>query len=291
MSDPDAWVVDVDARTFEKEVIERSRTLPVLIDFWAGWCGPCKELTPRLERRAREGAGRFRLAKIDVDANPELAQAFRVQGIPAVLAVVDGRLADGFQGALPDDELDSFLDRVAPGGPSRQEQIVEQAREKIAAGEPAAAIALLRDYLRQRPDDAPARTLLVDVLLDEDKVREAKLVFEKLSQEARETPEGKAVAGRIAFAESATDIGPLEAAVAAAPDDPAAHLELGRAYVAAKEYEKGLEELLAAVRLDPEGPEGGGEAKASMIEVFELLGLEDPLANDYRFKLSLELFT
>lgn len=288
MSSPDDWVVDVDARTFEQEVIERSRTVPVLIDFWAGWCGPCKELTPRLEKRAREGGGRFRLAKIDVDANPELAQAFRVQGIPSVLAVVEGRLADGFQGVLPDAELDRFLDRVAPGGPSKQDRILEQAREHVAAGRPSEAIALLRDHLRRSPDDAPARTLLVDVLLDEDKLREAKLVFEKLSEEARATPEGKAAAGRIAFAENATDLGPLEAAVAAAPDDAAARLELGRALVAAKEYEKGLETLLAAVRLDPEHAE---EAKKSMIEVFELLGLEDPLANDYRFKLSLELFT
>ena len=288
MNESDDWVVDVDARTFETEVIERSKTAPVLIDFWADWCGPCKELTPRLEKRAREGAGRFRLAKIDVDANPELAQAFRVQGIPSVLAVVDGRLADGFQGALPDAELDRFLDRIAPGGPSKEARVLELARARIAAGERDEAIAGLRDHLRQRPDDDPARTLLVDVLLDEDRLREAKLVFEKLSDEARETPEGKAVAARIAFAENATDVGPLEAAVAAAPDDAAARLELGRAYVAAKEYEKGLEALLAAVRLDPEG---GAEAKKSMIEVFELLGLEDPLANDYRFKLSLELFT
>ncbi len=288
MSDPNAWVVDVDARTFEQAVIERSRSVPVLVDFWAGWCGPCKTLSPLLERKARAGAGRFLLAKVDVEESPELAQAFRVQNIPSVLAVVDGRLADGFQGALPEAELDRFLDRIAPGGPAQAEDVVERARRLDEEEKRDEAIALLRDHLRRESDHAPARTLLADLLVDAGKLREAKLVFEKLSAEAKDSPAGKGLRARIDFAESATELGPLEHAVEEAPEDAGARLELGRAYAAAKEHEKGLAELLQAVQLDPAGR--AAEAKAAMLEIFDILGLEDPLANEYRFKLSLELF-
>jgi putative thioredoxin len=112
------WIVEADVRNFESEVLGRSLEIPVLLDFWATWCGPCKTLGPELEQRARAGNGRFLLAKIDIDRNPELAQAFRVQAVPTVLAIVQGRLMDGFQGALPPAELDQFLERVAPAGPT-----------------------------------------------------------------------------------------------------------------------------------------------------------------------------
>ena len=115
MSDAGSWIVDVTDDTFETEVLSRSRSVPVVVDFWADWCGPCKTLAPVLEKLATEAAGRFILAKVNVDRAPGLAMAFRVQGIPAVKAVKDGQLVDEFSGVLPESEIRAFLDRVAPG--------------------------------------------------------------------------------------------------------------------------------------------------------------------------------
>lgn len=282
------WIVDVDARNFEQEVLVRSRSVPVVVDFWASWCGPCKTLGPLLEARARAGDGRFLLAKVDVDRSPELAQAFRVQGIPAVLAVVDGRLADGFQGALPEAELDQFLDRIAP---HLEITPLEEARALAEAGDRAAAVELLGEFLQDEPANAAAAVLLAGLHVDEGRLDEARAVLEGLDETARESPEARAVAARIGFAAAAGDLAPLERAARERPDDPAALLALGRAQVAAGRSAEGLESLLSAVRLDPEGAGAGAEAKQAMRETFDLLGLEDPVANEYRFKLSMELFS
>ena len=291
MSETDPWVVDVDTQNFETTVLQRSLELPVLVDFWAEWCEPCKTLGPLLEQRAREGSGRFLLAKIDIDKYPELAQAFRVEGIPAVMALAGGRLVDGFQGALPEPELDAFLDKVAPaveGAPQAQADPVTEARALAEAGQPDAALALLEDHLSQAPDAAAARVLACDLLIDLGRLEDAKSHFEALSEGARSSPEGAALQSRIALAEGAGDLEELRAAVSAEPENAEARMALGQGLVAAKDYEGGLQELLEAVRLG-DAPHSA-EAKAVMLEVFDVLGLEDPVANDYRFKLSLELF-
>jgi len=282
-----SWIVDVDVQNFEREVVLRSKEVPVVVDFWATWCEPCRVLGPKLEERARKGNGRFVLAKVDVDANPELAQAFRVQGIPAVLALVDGRLVDGFQGALPDAELDRFLDDVAPGGP--KQSVAETARELAQAGDADAAIGLLREHLRGQPGDAEARVALAGILVQAGKTAEAKLVLAKLSETDAERDDAKALLAQIELEQGAGDVTALRADAEARPDDPAARLALGKALVAKRDYEAGLEEMLAALRLDPTFDDGA--ARKAMLEVFEILGIEDPVANRFRFQLSLELFS
>ncbi len=291
-SEPETgWVIDVDARNFEREVIERSLSAPVLVDFWATWCGPCKTLGPELEKRAREGRGRFVLARVDIDQNPELAQAFRVQAVPTVLALVQGRLVDGFQGALPAPELDQFLERIAPASAprTRADTLVERGRAMAKEGRPEPAIGLLRETLRDAPEHLEARLTLAELLLDSGKARDAKLVLEKVPDETPQAERVKALRARLEFVASAGDPLELEEKVRAAPEDLEARMALGRALVAARDYPRGLEQLLEVVRRDP--LERGKEARKAMLEVFEILGLEDPVANQYRFKLSLELFT
>jgi putative thioredoxin len=292
---PSEWVVEATAANLERDVLARSLQVPVLLDFWATWCGPCKTLGPELERRAREGQGRFLLAKVDIDRNPELAQAFRVQAVPTVLAVVQGRIVDGFQGALPEKELDEFLARIAPGGPapSRADLLVEHARAMAEDGELEQAIGHLREVLREAPEHREARVLLTELLIQAGKPREARLVLEKLAGDGKTTGAEadalQALRTKLDFAETAGDVAELEARAQAAPDDLGARIELARARIAAGENERGLAELLEVVRADQGAHRA--EAKKAMLEVFAMLGLEDKLANEYRFKLSLELFS
>lgn len=285
------WIVEADARNFEREVLARSLEVPVLLDFTATWCGPCKTLVPEFEKRAREGQGRFLLAKIDIDRSPELAQAFRVQAVPTVLAIVQGRMMDGFQGAVTPAELDAFLERVAPAGPmpSPVDLRVERARAQAEGGEIEAAIGHLREILRETPEHREGRLALGELLIEFGKPREARLVLEKLVADGAELETVKALLARLDFAETAGDLSDLERRQAQAPDDLGLRIELAKARIAAGEHDRGLELLLEVVRKD-EG-QLRAEAKRAMLEVFEMLGLEDKVANDYRFKLSLELFT
>lgn len=288
MTEPNDWILDVTAVTFEKEVIHRSRSVPVVVDFWASWCQPCKELTPVLEQLAREGDGRFVLAKVDLDQNPELGQALQVQAVPSVFAVIGGRLADGFQGALPRDQLEAFLDRIAPRVAS-EPSVVEQADALAAAGDTDAAAGLLRDHLREASDDNAARLRLAELRLDQGKTDEARKLVEKLAGDPAFASGLDALRARIELVESSGGIDELRRKAAAAPDDAEARAALGRGLFAVKDHEGALEELLEAIRLDPETV--GPEAKKTMLEIFDERGLEDPLANEYRFKLSLELFS
>ncbi len=289
-SETGTWVIDVDGSNFERDVIQRSLELPVVIDFQAEWCGPCKELGPKLEQRARDGAGRFVLARIDVDKSPELAGALRVQSIPAVMALVGGKLVDTFQGVVPDAELDAFLDRIAPPAGGVVENVqVETAKSLADAGDVDGATELLRTHLATETDDVPARIALASILLDDGDVEAAQTVMQELDEAARATEDGQALVARLALAENAGDLQELRAAAEAAPEDPSTRLALGRGLVAVQRYEAGLEELLTSLQLDATFDDGA--AKKAMLEVFNVLGLEDPVANDYRFKLSLELFS
>lgn len=280
-------VIDIDPRNFETVVLAGSNERPVLVDFWATWCEPCKTLGPKLEAAAKE-SGAFTLAKVDIDRFPELAQAFGVQGIPAVFALSGGKVVDGFQGALPDDELDAFLARVVPGGVGAGP--IEEARKAAEAGDLEGAIRMVKSLVTDPTHGVPAYALLAELLTDAGRYDEAREAFEAL--ELLELPEdvAMAVARAKRALESREEVGDLDELIRTAkakPDDAGAQLEAGRALVAVKRYAEGLELLLESVRIDPTLESGA--AKQAMLDTFDVLGLEDETANEYRFQLSLEI--
>jgi len=280
-----ASILDVTVETFQKDVVDRSRKNPVLIDFWATWCGPCKTLGPVLEKLAREFAGQFTLAKIDIDRNPELAEVFQIQSVPTVLLLKEGRLADGFQGALPEVQIRKFLEQHL--GLKKADPLADAAKLE-AEGKRAEALVLLANHLRTAPSDVKARLIAARLCAAEGRLQEAREHFAHLDAASRESDEAKTLAAQFAAADaSAGALSSLEKAVQANPTDAGARLEYGKALVAASKHAEGLEQLLEAAKLDL-GYQDGAPRKA-MIEVFNLLGWADPLVLDYQRRLSMLL--
>ncbi len=281
---PPAAYVDVDAASFEREVLLRSRELPVLVDFWATWCAPCRTLGPILEKLAREHSGRFVLAKIDIDKSPELADAFRIQSVPTVVLLSGGRPVDAFQGAQPEAAVRRFLEpHLAPSRPSVLARVEEL--EKIGALEQ--AISELRAHLRTKTEDGAARVVLARLLLDVERPEEAKLVFQKLGQAELDSEAGKALAARLEFRKNAGDLSTLAERVEKAPADLDARLSYGKALVAAGRRAEGLEQLYEAARRDLH--HAGDAPRKALIEVFGMLGWEDTLTLEYQRRLSMLL--
>jgi putative thioredoxin len=280
-----AAILDVTVETFQKEVVERSRRTPVLIDFWATWCGPCKTLGPVLEKLAREFAGAFTLAKVDIDRNQELADVFQIQSVPTVLLLKDGRLADGFAGALPEAQIRKFLELHLG---LKKADPLEEAAKLEAEGKRTEALALLATHLNTAPGDAKARLMAARLCAAEGRLDDARAHFEKVVGDARESDEAKLLAAQLeAASQSAGATAALEAAVKANPKDVAARLAYGKALVAASKHAEGLEQMLEAARLDLAFEDGA--PRKALIEVFNLLGWSDPLVLDYQRRLSMLL--
>jgi putative thioredoxin len=269
-------VRDVTDADFERAVLERSRTTPVVVDFWATWCGPCRQLSPIIERVAGEFAPDVDLVKVDVDASPRTAGAFGIQSIPTVVAFRDGKPVDAFIGAQPEAAVRDLFRRVAP---SDIDRLVAKADGAVGVQE---AERLYREVLAAAPDNEGAIVGLGRILADRGDHEEARGLLARIP----ENEDTRRILAEIDLAGAASaDLTTLEEKVRANPADPAARVELGSALAAAGRYEEALQHLLEAVRNGDRE-----EARQRMLDVFALLGDDHPLVTKYRRELAGALF-
>ena len=274
-------VRDVTTDEFQQDVLLRSREVPVLVDFWAEWCQPCKTLSPVLEALAEEFAGAFELAKVDVDANEELSAQFIVQSIPTVIAIKNGKEVSRFQGAIPETAIRTFLQSVLP---TPLDLMFEEARTALINGNTPGAEHILRQVLAEKSDHPDAGTSLAALMIDRGDIEDAMIVLGKLVPNA--DVERLQAAARLR-ASAGEDIAVLEAAAAEAPDDEVAQLALAKALASHSEYEPALDRMLAIV---VDRGTSMDDARLAMVDIFGVLGNDHPLTQTYRRKLAAALF-
>jgi putative thioredoxin len=281
-------MLNVSAGSFQRDVVEASRDQPVLVDFWAPWCGPCRALGPMLEQLERDYAGRFRLVKINSDENPDLSAQFGVRSIPFVIAFVDGQPVDSFVGVLPRAQLAAFIERIVPD-PSELER--RKAAALAAAGDRAGALAALRAALALNPANDAARIDLAARLLegrpDAAALQEARQVLDKATQQS---PQGRALATRLDSLAQADRLPPeaaLRQRLAADSGDLRARADLARRLIAEQRFEAALEELLQIVERDRGFDDDFG--RRTMLAVFDLIGDRPEVVSAYRRRLAAAL--
>jgi putative thioredoxin len=277
-------ILDVTSATFERDVITASRQVPVVVDFWAPWCGPCRALGPVLEKLAVEYGGRFRLAKVNSDENPELARALNIRSIPDVRAYVDGEQVDGFLGALPESQVRAFIESVVPS-PAELERL--RAARLRAQHDLAGAVSALRKALDLDPAHDIARIDLAEALIDAGQLDEAATLLAAVRPDVDTDARVEMLKRAIGFARAPGDESGLAARVAAAPGDLEARLTLASAYAARKAWREALEQLLEIVRRDKSWRDG--EARWQMVAIFNLAAGDENLVSEYRRKLGAAL--
>ena len=270
-----ATIIDVDSTSFEQDVLAASHEHPVIVDFWAAWCGPCRQLTPMLERAVTAQQGRVVLAKVDVDANQELAARYRVQGIPQVVGFRDGVAIAQFTGVQPEPRIAAFIEDLLP---TEADQCVARARASTGA----AAIAELERALELEPTHREAAVGLAEQLHEHDQDRALALLAPHRPDPAAET-----LATRIELARDGGDVAALRSAVHEGRADGASLLALGRALAAEGSYDEAFERLLEAVAL---GGDSREPAREQLVRLFGMLGDSDPRVTAARPRLARALY-
>jgi len=288
----DDLVNDTTTQTFRKDVLEESRRQPVLVDFWAPWCGPCKQLTPILEKAVRSARGAVKLVKMNIDEHPAIAGQLGIQSIPAVIAFVNGQPADGFMGALPESQVIAFLERVTKqeiGG--EEKELLKAAEAALAAGDPAAASELYSEVLAADPANIPAFAGLARALVETGNIGEARHILEQVPESKRNDAAVVAARAAIEVAEQAAQLGPvaeLEQRVAANPLDHQARFDLAVALNASNRRQEALDNLIEIVRRDRKWNDDA--ARKQLVQFFEAWGPTDEHTVAGRRRLSSILF-
>lgn len=285
-------IKDATEATFMADVIEASREVPVIVDFWATWCGPCKTLGPMLEAAVTAAKGKVRMVKVDVDQNQRIAAQLRIQSIPTVYAFWQGQPVDGFQGAVPASELKAFIDRVsALGGDGGLAEALQAAEDMLAEGAAVDAAETFAAILGEEPENAAAYGGLVRAHLALGNLDQAETFIAAAPDKVAKSKELDAARAQLELAKQAANAGPeaeLRAAVEADPNDHQARYDLAAALLAAGNPKDAVDQLLELFRRDREWNDGA--AKAQLFTIFEALKPQDPIVLAGRRKLSSMIF-
>jgi len=282
MSESSSHILDVTTESFEKDVLQRSKEVPVVVDFWATWCQPCLMLKPLLEKVVADFDGRAVLAKVDIDQCQEIVGQFGIQSVPTVIAFVDGQPVNGFQGLAPEEQLTEWVEQ--------QLLVSEISRaEALEDTDPAAAEAVYRRALEQESGSVALRVALGRTLLAQGKRDEAKSVLEQLESEEVQDEGVEALRAKLELGDhQQDDLQELRTAVENAPDDLSAQKQLAEALASKGDFEEALEICLRLVETDPKGV--GEEARKLMLDVFRVLPDASDIVKTYRARLTTLLF-
>jgi putative thioredoxin len=289
-------IKETTTQTFVKDVIEESKRQPVLIDFWAPWCGPCRQLTPILEKAVGAAKGKVKLVKMNIDEHPAIPGQMGIQSIPAVIAFVNGQPADGFMGAVPESQVNAFIDKLtkgiaAPGEPNITE-ILKEAEAVLAEGDAATAAQIYAEVLAVDATNIAALAGLAKCYVTTGAIEQAKQTLAMVPESKRNDPAVKAVQASVDLAEQANAVGPvteLEQKVAANPLDHQARFDLATALNAMGKRTEATEQLLAIVKRDRKWNDDG--ARRQLVQFFEAWGGTDEATVEGRKRLSTILFS